>query len=75
MGYWLEVRCDIQCSGDACLTFNNNGPKLHAVTVEIGERLLDGDAKRQGWLKTKRGWCCPACKHYARNLLVRGITV
>lgn len=64
MGFWIEVRCDVHVHRD-CLSVRNNGPMGMALATKAGIKhttdALSRMAIRDGWVKTRDGWTCPAC--------------
>jgi hypothetical protein len=72
MSFWIEIHCDVRSDGPrdparlrpfchtqagnlmGMLASNGNIPKVVA--------MVRADALKAGWIKTRRGWECPACK-------------
>jgi hypothetical protein len=76
MGTWIELRYENRTNPSSwgkdgrgangkCDSHDNSGPmELASDTRESVShvlRLLDGTAKKSGWMKTKYGWICAFC--------------
>lgn len=73
MGYWIELHCDIGADAPSDGKVRR-GPFCHSHRGDmLGEmartsapseiiRSIASQAKANGWVKTSRGWACPACK-------------
>jgi hypothetical protein len=57
MSVWKEIRCDSDRSNPLCWSNNNVGPIGYHDAVELRR-----EGKGAGWLITRRGDFCPACK-------------
>jgi hypothetical protein len=76
MGTWIEFRCENRTNpsswgadgrgGDGkCESHDNNGPMELARDTRKSVlhvlRLIEKDARANGWTKTKYGWICAFC--------------
>lgn len=73
MATWIELRCSKlsvkpAAGGKAnrCLSSSNDGPMGLAADSQQSVlallKKLGAHARKQGWVKTRDGWVCPACK-------------
>ena len=72
MSLWIEIHCDLPVDGNnefgepLCFSYSSAsiggicGNDRTAMMKDL--RLIERDAKGQGWIKTRKGWVCPACK-------------
>ncbi len=68
MSFWVEVRCDVFESG--CYSHNNDGPKQSVDTrtrLPGRVRVLEQQAIKEGWARTRTGIACPSCKKLLLN--------
>lgn len=72
MSFWLEIHCDYLIDGadslGSPLCWTNKAKiegvgALNTTQFVLKSRVhLIRAARKTGWVKTKRGWACPACK-------------
>jgi hypothetical protein len=72
MALWIEIRCDARRAG--CYSDQNNGP-MGASGNRRGPlvktvAMLEREAERDGWLRTRTGMLCPSCREIKNGQVV-----
>lgn len=70
MSIWIEIHCDVRKDGgnlDA-RCYSNRGENIGGLVDNTNASVLSAVAyltmvaKKDGWVRTREGWCCPGCK-------------
>lgn len=81
MGMWIEIRCERRVEeasyglqgGGRCLSHDNVGPmgEAHDTRADVSALIqeLEGQARNDGWVKTRKGWVCPRCYSRAEKMI------
>jgi hypothetical protein len=69
MAFWIELRCEGRTRNSACPSSRDAGPIMDLFEdsqrgAQDGLRELVAEAKGMGWIRSREGWTCPACREF-----------